>query len=156
MLIGSIVSSAVNVIVCSRLNLKEVSMESIKADSSLPEKPAAQPSPDKMDLKNRYEMLDDTDGLHTNTSKNPCDGRAWIVGGVAFPNGTEFSGSYKGYNYRGKVSDGALMLNGREFLSPGAAAITITRREVDGWLFWDCKLPGMSSWTDIYSLKRDK
>lgn len=131
-------------------------MESIKADSSLLEKPAAQPSPDKMNLKNRYEVFDGRGGFHANTSKNPCDGRPWIVDGVAFPNGTEFRGSYKGYNYRGKVSDGALILNGKEFLSPSAAAITITRREVDGWLFWDCRLPGMSSWTDIYSLKRDK
>jgi hypothetical protein len=156
MLIDRITLSAVNVILCCRLNLKEVSMESNNADASLLEKPAAQPFHDKMNLKNRYEMLDDTDGFHASTSKNPCDGQAWIVGGVAFPNGTAFRGTYKGYNYHGKVSNGALILNGKEFLSPGAAAITITRREVDGWLFWDCKLPGMSSWTDMYSLKRDK
>jgi hypothetical protein len=131
-------------------------MESIKADSSLFEEPAAQPSPDKINLENRYEVIDNTAGFHADTSKNPHDGRAWIVDGIAFPNGTEFRGSYKGYNYRGKVSNGALILNGKEFLSPSAAAITITRREIDGWLFWDCKLPGMSSWTDIYSLKRDK
>jgi hypothetical protein len=34
--------------------------------------------------------------------------------------------------------------------------MAITRREVDGWLFWDCKLPGVSSWIDIYSIKRNK
>lgn len=131
-------------------------MESIKADFFLLEKPASQPSPDKMNPKNRYEVLELTGSHHTNTSKNPCDGRPWIVDGVTFPNGTEFRCSYKGYDYRGKVSDGVLMLNGKEFLSPCAAAITITRREVDGWLFWDCKFPGMSSWIDIYSLKQNK
>jgi hypothetical protein len=46
------------------------------------------------------------------------------------------------------------MMNGKEFLSPCAAAITITRNHVDGWLFWDCKFPGMSSWIDIYSLRK--
>ncbi|MEJ2656218.1 MAG: hypothetical protein P8012_03365 [Desulfobacterales bacterium] len=131
-------------------------MESIKADSSLLEKPAAQPSPDKMNSKNRSRVFDYMDSLHADTSDNPRSGRSWIIDGVAFPNGTEFRGSYKGYNYRGKVSDGALILNGKEFLSPCAAAITITRIEIDGWLFWDCKLPGMSSWIDIYSLKHTK
>ncbi len=114
--------------------------------------PAAQPSSDNMNLRNRHEVLD----FHANTTRNQYDGRPWIVEGVPFPSGTEFRGSYKGYNYRGKVSNGALILHGKAFLSPSAAAITITRREVDGWLFWDCRLPGMSSWTDIYSLKRDK
>jgi hypothetical protein len=131
-------------------------MESLKADSSLLEKPALQPYPEEVNPKNRYEMFDFEDSYHTNSSKNPCDGRPWIVEGVVFPSGTEFRGCYKGYNYLGMVSDGVLILNGREFLSPCAAAFTITRKDVDGWLFWDCKFPGVSSWIDIYSLKQNK
>ena len=144
------------IVVCSYLTPKEVSMDSIKADSSLLEKPASQPSPGKTNPKNRCEVLDLTVSYHTNISKKSSDGRPLIVDGVAFPSGTEFRGCYKGYNYRGKVSDGVLILNGKEFLSPCAAAMAITRREVDGWLFWDCKLPGVSSWIDIYSIKRNK
>jgi hypothetical protein len=102
--------------VCSCLNLKEVSMESIKSDSSLP----------------------------------------WIVDDLAFPNGTEFRGKYKGYFYYGEVCSGALKIKGKEYFSPSAAAITITRSDVDGWLFWDCKFPGASSWIDIYSLRQAK
>jgi hypothetical protein len=142
--------------VCSCLNLKEVSMESIKADFYPLEKPTSQPSLNKMNPKRKSEVLGHTDNPHASTLKDPCDGRPWIFDGVAFPNGTEFRGNYKGYFYHGQVSDGALILNGKEFLSPCAAAITITRKEVDGWLFWDCKLPGMSSWIDIYSLKQTK
>ena len=81
-------------------------MDSIKADSSLLEKPTSQPSPDKMNPKNGYEVLDFMGSYRTNTSKNPFDGRYRIVDGVTFPSGTEFRGCYKGYNYRGKVSDG--------------------------------------------------
>ena len=92
----------------------------------------------------------------SSSRKNPIDGRPWIVDGAAFPKGTEFRGSYKGYYYHGKVSEGALMINGKEFISPSAAAITITRSDVDGWLFWDCKFPGASSWIDIYSLRQAK
>jgi len=103
-------------------------MESIKSDSSL----SGEPSFNKMNQKDVFQVP------------------------IAFPKGTEFRGSYKGHFYHGKVSDGALMMNGKEFLSPNAAAITITRSDVDGWLFWDCKFPGASSWIDIYSLRQAK
>jgi hypothetical protein len=48
------------------------------------------------------------------------------------------------------------MMNGKEFLSPCAAAMTITRSFVDGWLFWDCKPPEASSWINIHTLKQMK
>lgn len=47
-----------------------------------------------------------------------------------------------------------MILNGMEFLSPSEAAVTITRNPVDGWLLWDCKLPGRSSWVNIYAIKK--
>jgi hypothetical protein len=107
-------------------------MESIKPDSSPPGKTAFRP---------------------TFNSKNQIEDLPWIVDGLAFPKGTEFRGKYKGYFYYGKVSSGALMMNGKEFLSPCAAATAITRSSLDGWLFWDCKPPGASSWINIYTLK---
>ena len=60
---------------------------------------------------------------------------SWIVESVVFPDGTEFRGKYK------------------EFVSPCEAALTITRTPIDGWLFWDCKLPGQLSWMNISELK---
>ncbi|MBW2406145.1 MAG: hypothetical protein JRF17_02150 [Deltaproteobacteria bacterium] len=110
-------------------------MESIKPDSSPPGKTAFRP---------------------TFNSKNQIEDLPWIVDGLAFPKGTEFRGKYKGYFYYGKVSSGALMMNGKEFLSPCAAATAITRSSLDGWLFWDCKPPGASSWINIYTLKQMK
>lgn len=94
-----------------------------------------------------------TDRIHLKNSKNSACDVWWVVDGVAFPNGTEFRGKYKGYCYYAQVCDGALMLNGKKFLSPSAAAVSITRNAVDGWLFWDCKLPGDSSWVSIYEFK---
>jgi len=81
-------------------------------------------------------------------------GSPWVVDGIAFPSSTEFRGLYKGYVYYGKVKNGALMLDDKEFLSPCAAAITITRNPVDGWLFWDCKPPDQSAWVSIYEIKQ--
>ncbi len=75
------------------------------------------------------------------------------VEGVYFPHETEFRGKYKGYVYYGKVRNGALALSGKEFFSPCAAAVSITRNPVDGWLFWDCRFPGKSSWKGIDTFK---
>jgi hypothetical protein len=94
-----------------------------------------------------------TDRIHPKNSNDTVGGISWVVDGVAFPNGTEFRCKYKGYCYYAQVCDGALMINGKKFLSPSAAAVSITRNAVDGWLFWDCKLPGDDSWVAIYEFK---
>jgi hypothetical protein len=127
-------------------------MESIKSDSPLP----GEPSFNKMNQKDVFQVPKNLDAVEFNSQKNPIDDLPWIVDDLAFPNGTEFRGKYKGYFYYGEVSSGALMMNGKEFLSPSAAAMTITRSSVDGWLFWDCKTPGASSWINIHTLKQMK
>jgi predicted CopG family antitoxin len=78
----------------------------------------------------------------------------WVSKGVRFPSGTEFRASYKGQNYFGKVGSGALVVDGKRFISPSAAAVAITGNPVNGWTFWECKLPGKSSWQIIKSLRR--
>ena len=80
--------------------------------------------------------------------------KPWVVKGATFPQGTEFRGKYKGYFYYAKVNGGALVLNGKEFLSPSAAAISITRNPVDGWFFWYCKLPGSSCWENVSEFRK--
>ena len=113
-------------------------MEIIKTKSDLLNKPVLKQSFRKANQSNVIENED-------------C--KPWAVDGVDFPHGTKLRGKYKGYVYQGKVNNGALILNGKKFLSPCAAAVTITRDAVDGWLFWDCKIPGRSSWESIYELK---
>jgi hypothetical protein len=131
-------------------------MESIKANLPLSNGSVSQQSFNKINPKDGFEVSVNINDLDSRTHKDPGDGRPWIFDGVVFPNGTEFRASYKGYYYNGKVNHGALMMNGKEFFSPCAAAMTITRSDVDGWLFWDCKLPGASSWVDIHSLRQIK
>ena len=126
-------------------------MENIKTDSS---RPGGQRSVKKMSQKDVFQVLKNPDTVESDSRKIPGDDLPWIVDGLAFPKGTEFRGKYKGYFYYGKVTSGALMMNGKEFLSPSAAALTITRSSVDGWLFWDCKPPGMSSWINIHTIKQ--
>ena len=76
-------------------------------------------------------------------------GKPWVVKGVTFPHNTEFLATYKGQNFHAVVNNGALVLNGKKFPSPSAAAVSITGNPVNGWIFWKCKLPGQQNWEVI-------
>ena len=76
---------------------------------------------------------------------------SWTTKGVTFPAGTEFRATYKGQTIYGRVESGALAVNGKRFDSPSAAAVAVTGNPVNGWIFWECKVPGRSSWQIIKS-----
>jgi hypothetical protein len=78
----------------------------------------------------------------------------WVVKGVRFPSGTEFRATYKGQTYLARVEGGALVFNGKRFDSPSAAAVSITGNPVNGWHFWQCRLPGEASWRMIKALRK--
>jgi len=79
---------------------------------------------------------------------------SWTTKGVTFPAGTEFRARYKGENIRGRVEAGALVVNGKRFESPSAAAVAISGNPVNGWVFWECKKPGSTLWQLIKSLRK--
>ena len=80
----------------------------------------------------------------------------WAVKGITFPAGTEFRATYKGQTYLARVENRALVLNGQPFDSPSAAAVSITGNPVNGWTFWECRLPGRTSWQTIKALRAGK
>jgi hypothetical protein len=82
-------------------------------------------------------------------------GKPWVAKGVVFPHGTEFRSLYKGQMYHAEVDDGFLVLNEKNFSSPSPAAMSITKNSVNGWKFWECKLPGKQDWQIIISLRKD-
>jgi len=78
----------------------------------------------------------------------------WTTKGVTFPAGTEFRANYKGRTLLGKVESGSLVVNGKRFDSPSAAAVSITGNMVNGWIFWECRMPGRTSWQTIKMLRK--
>jgi hypothetical protein len=78
----------------------------------------------------------------------------WVPKGVRFPAGTEFRATYKGQTHLGRVEGGALVLGGKRFVSPSAAAMAITGGHVNGWRFWECRLPGQAGWRRLESLRQ--
>jgi hypothetical protein len=89
-------------------------------------------------------------GLVTKTGPSPGD---WVSKGVRFPVGTEFRATYKGRTYLGRVEGGALVVDGKRYDSPSPAAIKITGTPVNGWTFWECRLPHHANWQSLKSLR---
>ncbi len=79
---------------------------------------------------------------------------AWLTKGVVFPAGTQFRARYRGQTYMACIEGGALVLDGKAFDSVSAAARSITKNNVDGWRFWECRLPNKSSWVLIKTLRK--
>src|SRR5882724_3471854 len=79
----------------------------------------------------------------------------WFCKGVRFPVGTEFRASYKGAKYSALIKGGKLLVNGEQAFSPSNAATMITGTNVNGWNFWECRLPGESRWRALALLRKD-
>ena len=97
-------------------------------------------------------------GLPAKSAERPTpqtiNPRDWITKGVTFPEGAEFRATYKGRTHTARVEGGALVLNGKKYPSPSAAAVSITDSAVNGWRFWEARFPGQSGWKVIASLRK--
>ena len=99
-------------------------------------------------------------GLPTGQGHRAAEGRHrpgdWTWKGVRFPQGTQARAKYKGQLHLAEVKDGALMLNGKRYDSPSSAAMAITKTPVNGWTFWEVKLPGQAEWHSMKELRDNR
>jgi hypothetical protein len=82
------------------------------------------------------------------------DRAPWVYKGVEFPHGTEFRAVYKGRSFTAHIEDGKWIQNGVQRGSPSEAAHAITSTNINGWNFWQARLPGESHWRDLKSFRR--
>jgi hypothetical protein len=80
----------------------------------------------------------------------------WVYNGVTFPVGTKFRADYKGDTSFGEVRSRKLFVGGKGYKSPSGAGRAVTGGSVNGWNFWECLLPGKSSWQSIDTLRNKK
>lgn len=69
------------------------------------------------------------------------------------PHGTDLRANYKGATHVAKIVDGEWIQNGHPQSSPSAAANVITGNSVNGWDFWEVKLPDHPRWRVLNSLR---
>lgn len=74
-------------------------------------------------------------------------GSGFYSRGLLLPNGTVLRARYKGLEYTGHIRKNKWIdEQGKEHSSPSAAANAITGTTVNGWRFWEAKLPGQEGW----------
>jgi len=83
-------------------------------------------------------------------------GKPWVWKGVKFPHGTKFRAEYKGQTYHARAEDGAMVYDGKRFKSPSPAAGAVTGNNVNGWTFWECKLPGSNEWKQMNEVRGEQ
>ena len=91
--------------------------------------------------------------------KNLGNGAAWSWKGVALPHATELRMEYRGQMVRGRVEHGKWVVEGNSYTSPSDAAGSSVktksgeRPSLNGWLYWEVKRPGDSTWRKLKGLK---
>jgi Restriction Enzyme Adenine Methylase Associated len=79
--------------------------------------------------------------------------KSWTYKNVTLPDATDLRANYKGETYTAKINDGAWIQNGQIMNSPSEAATAITKTSVNGWTFWEARLPGDTRWRMIKSMR---
>ena len=83
----------------------------------------------------------------------------WHGEGVHLPNGTKLRMSYSGRTHDAAINGGRWFAEGKTFDSPSGAAsgVALTkagkRTRLDGWGYWEAKLPGEKEWVRIGSMR---
>jgi hypothetical protein len=94
-------------------------------------------------------------GASKNGSTPHQSNRSCVFDGILFPEGTQFRKTYKGQTYTAEIKNGRWIgADGKPRKSPSHAAVSITKNNVNGWRFWECKRPGDLEWQLLDELRR--
>ena len=90
---------------------------------------------------------------------NPVNGRAWSGKGVTLPHGTEVRMEYNRRIYAGHIDNGVWVVEGTKSKSPSDAAASAAktkngkRPSLNGWIYWQVRRPGDTSWIVLSNLR---
>jgi len=79
----------------------------------------------------------------------------WFYKGIRFPIGTSLRAKYKGQVRAARIDRGGIVVGGKRFATPSDAARAVTGTNVNGWRFWQCRLPGETGWRRLDALRQD-
>jgi hypothetical protein len=87
-------------------------------------------------------------------------GRAWSADGAVLPHGTQVRMTYGQQLIEAEIIDGRWVCGPYSFETPSSAASALARTKegqatsLNGWNYWEAKLPGTPEWIPIKSLRR--
>jgi hypothetical protein len=99
----------------------------------------------------------ETENVATTPRSDPS---SWLYKGVSLPDGTALRMLYKGKKVTGTVEAGKWLVGGRNFTSPSEAACFVAKTlngkqtSLNGWIYWQAKLPKEQEWLSIDELRR--
>ena len=79
--------------------------------------------------------------------------KSWTYKNVELPHGTELRANYKGALHSAQIKNGEWTQDGAVRGSPSEAAHAVTSTSVNGWTFWEARLPGESRWRYLKSFR---
>lgn len=79
--------------------------------------------------------------------------KGWSYKGVTFPHGTELRANYKDAVHSARIDDGEWIQGDTPMHSPSEAAHAVTGTSVNGWTFWEARLPGEDRWRLLKSMR---
>ncbi len=90
---------------------------------------------------------------------SPPSRASWSDRGITLPHGTPVRMRYNRRTYEGQIVDGSWVIEEQRFDSPSGAAsgVAVTKKgkktRLDGWIYWQVKLPGEDGWKLLDSLR---
>lgn|SRR5487761_376673 len=98
-------------------------------------------------------------GLVGSKSETPESGKGsttdWFYKGIRFPPGTSLRAKYKGQLHTARIDRSGIVVGSKRFATPSDAARAVTGTNVNGWRFWQCRLPGEVGWRRLDALRQD-
>ncbi|MGH6995979.1 MAG: DUF2924 domain-containing protein [Stellaceae bacterium] len=79
----------------------------------------------------------------------------WFYKGIRFSVGTSLRAKYKGEIHVARIDRGGIVVGGKRFATPSDAARAVTGTNVNGWRFWQCRVPGEAGWRRLDALRQD-
>jgi hypothetical protein len=116
--------------------------------------------PHYMALRRLLKLPDIEPGSAKEQTRAP-EGRSWRDGLVELPHGTLARMAYdRGKQvFQGEFLDGKLVVNGQSFDALSEAASELartkagTKTSLNGWIYWEAKLPGESKWRRLSDIR---
>ncbi|MGH6982859.1 MAG: DUF2924 domain-containing protein [Stellaceae bacterium] len=95
-------------------------------------------------------------GLGSRVEVSSKDGITdWFYKGIRFSVGTSLRAKYKGEVHVARIDRGGIVVGGKRFATPSDAARAVTGTNVNGWRFWQCRVPGEAGWRRLDALRQD-